>query len=110
MSLGTEIKAKVDSVRNTLGTACALNGTGSDKCSFVDLTPQQSQGMLGDDYSDEIAQGWALFGVPSTWTVIEGDVITLTLTGKTWIVRRALTTQVAGVLVEKRCICIQRKK
>ena len=105
MGLGEDIKAQVDSVRNTLGTDCTIGGVSIGKCSYEDLTPSQTQGILGFDYSDEISSAWAMIECDADTAVIEGTVITVTLTGKEWIVRKVMGTQAAGVLIGKRCLC-----
>ena len=105
MGLGEDIKAQVKSVREKLGTDCTIDSVSIGKCGYEDLTPSQTQGVLGSDYMDEISSPWAMIECDPDTDVVEGTLITVTATGKDWIVRRVLNAQAAGVLIGKRCLC-----
>lgn len=106
MGLGTDIKSQVDSVRNTLGTDCTLNGTTAlGKCAVLEMSPEQVQSLIRQGYEDEIGPPFAMIEVPATPAVKEGDLITVDLTGEDWIVFRKSTAQAAGVVLAQRCLC-----
>lgn len=106
MGIGDTIKANVDAVRDMLGSSCTIAGTDIGKCSWEDLTPDQTQSILGLDYSDEISLPWAMIECPAETTVVEGDLITVTVSGKSWIVRRVLFAFAGDVIIAKRCLCV----
>lgn len=111
MALGDDIKAQVESVRETLGTACSLNGTAiTKKCSYAELSTQQMKEYLGDDFQDEINLPWAMIECPAGTGVKEQDKLTVTLTGQDWVVRRVSHPQAAGVKIGERCLCIGQLK
>jgi hypothetical protein len=107
MGLGDDIKAAVDDVRDSLGLDCTLNGTQAlGHCAYHDLNPASVRDVLGDDYQDELNLRWAMIEVPvGAWTVGEQDKITVDLTSESWIVRRVIVAQAAGVKIADRCIC-----
>jgi hypothetical protein len=105
MSIGTQIKAHVDAVRNALGSECNLNGTSIGKCSIHDISNEATKDLLGTDYQDEISTRWAMIETPSEKVPKEQDKITLVVTGQDYVVTRVSPAVVAGVVCAYRCLC-----
>ena len=108
MGVGDQIKANVDAIRATLGSACTLNAVAIGECSIHDLSAASAKELLSPDYQDEIGTRWAMIETPSEAVPEEQDVLTLTATGKDYIVTRVSPTLVAGVICAYRCLCLAR--
>lgn len=106
MGLGDDIKTAVDEVREMLGTTCLLNGsTDIGLCAVYELSTSSAKEALGADFEDEFSMSWALIEAPAGAGVKQGNKITVSLTGQSWLVRRVTRTQAAGVAISERCLC-----
>jgi hypothetical protein len=109
MGIGEDMKASVDSVRDELGTDCTLNGsTALGKCGIEELNPTTVRENALVMSEDEYGLPWMMIEVPFGFGVKDGDTIMVDLTSTYWLVRRAITTQCAGVAIAQRCLCIGR--
>jgi hypothetical protein len=106
MGIGADMKASVDALRNELGSTCTLNGSTSlGKCGYKELSPDGAREIMGSDFVDELDGPWAVIEAPAGSGIKEQDYITVTATGKKWIVRRVMKPLCNDVIMAERCIC-----
>ena len=110
MAIGDAIKSCVDGLRDDLGTLCTLTVGTADpvslgKCGYNDLDSSTARELAGDAFFDEIGTRWAMIEVPTDLKPEEQQLITNTLTGDPWVVRRVSKAQAADVVIAYRCLC-----
>jgi hypothetical protein len=90
-----------------LGSACTLNGsTALGKCSLNILNPSQVRDALGEDYENEQDLEWAMIETDASFTIHAQDSITVTATGRSYVVRRVSRPVTDDVVAANRCLCV----
>jgi hypothetical protein len=106
-AIGDQIKEAADYVRDFLGSTCTLNtGTALGKCSIDVLNPDQVADMLGVDDSNEQGTEFAMIEADASFTIVANDSITVTTTGRRYVVRRVVRPCNNDVVASNRCICV----
>jgi len=106
-ALGDMIKSDDAEIRSELGATCTLNGSTSlGKCGLNAMNGEQVRNVLGDDYADEQDLEWAMIEADPHHVIIAQNSITVTATGRRYIVRRVTKPVVDDVVIANRCLCV----